>query len=104
MVQENIILCLSKEQWLDRYLYIEVHKIFFCTFLIELYEWISKLENEQGRWMLDSPIVWTLELVRRLEASEYKIEHIVHNFLDWVLGGFVMEFVVDTSVNDSEAE
>jgi len=59
-----------KELWLDRYLYIEIHEIFFYSFLVELYEWIAKLVNIQGRWRLDNSIVWTPELVRRLEASE----------------------------------
>jgi len=57
--QENRNLCLSKEEWLNRYLYIEIHKIFFCTFPIELYEWLAKITDSQGRWKLDSPIVWT---------------------------------------------
>lgn len=62
--QENRNPCLSKEDWLNRYLYTEVHEIFFSTFPIELYEWLAKLESSQGRWKLDSPIVWMPELVR----------------------------------------
>lgn len=53
MVQENRNPRLSKEQWLEIYLYIEIHGIFFCTFLIELYEWIAMLEDDQGRWRFD---------------------------------------------------
>jgi len=103
-MQENKNLCLTKEQWLDKYLYTEIHKIFFCTFLIELYKWIAKLADDQGRWMLDGPIVWTLELVWRLEASEDKIVCVVDHRLDQVIGGFVIEFAVETSVNYNEAE
>ena len=54
---------LAKEQWLDTYLYTEIHEIFFCSFPIELYEWIAKLADSQGRWKIDNLIVWTLELV-----------------------------------------
>lgn len=60
VAQENKNLHLTKEKWLDRYLYMEIHEISFCTFLIELYKWITKLGDGQGRWRLDSPIVWTL--------------------------------------------
>ena len=42
--QENRNPRLMKEQWLDRYLYTEIHKIWFCSFTVELYEWIIKLE------------------------------------------------------------
>ena len=73
---------MSKEQWLECYLYMEIHKIFFASFPSKLYEWIAKLENNQGRCRLDKPIVWTLELVRRLEASEDKIAHAVDHWLD----------------------
>lgn len=67
--QENTNPQVSKEQWLERYLYTEIHKIFFSSFPSELYEWIGKLVESQGRYRIDKPIVWTLELVRRLEAS-----------------------------------
>ena len=41
--QENRSLQLTKEQWLDRYLYIDIHNIFLCSFPVELYESIMKL-------------------------------------------------------------
>jgi len=36
---------LSMQKWLDKYLYMKIHEIFFCTFPIELYEWLVKLAN-----------------------------------------------------------
>jgi len=42
-VQENGNLWVSKEQWLERYLYMEIHEIFFASFPSKLYEWIVKL-------------------------------------------------------------
>jgi len=68
--QENKNPRLSKEEWLDKYLYTEIHEIFFAYFPTELYERIAKLVDSHGRWKLDGPIVWTPELVRRLEASK----------------------------------
>ena len=104
MAQENINPQLTKEQWLDQYLYTEIHEIFFWSFSIELYECIVKLANSQERWKLDGPIVWTPELVWRLEASEDKIAHAVDHWLDHIIGGFVTEFAIDSSVNYSELE
>ncbi len=72
--------------------------------MIELYEQITKLADYQERWRLDSPIVWTPKLVRRLEASEDKIPHSVDHSLDHVSGVFVKEFMVDSSVSYREAE
>ena len=78
--------------------------MFFCSFPIELYEWITKLADSQGRWKLDNPIVWTPKLVHRLEASEDKITCAIDHWLDRIIGGFITEFAVDTSVSYSEAE
>ena len=104
MTQENINPQVSKEQWLECYLYMEIHEIFFASFPSELYEWIEKLTDSQGRCRLEKPIVWTLELVRILEASEDKIKRVVDHWLDRIIGGFITEFVVDMTVNYSEAE
>ena len=73
-VQENKNSWILEEQWLNRYIFIDIHKIFFVTFLIELYEWITKFADSVGRCRLDQPIVWTPKLVRRLEATEDKLE------------------------------
>lgn len=102
--QENMNLPLTKEQWLDIYMYIEIHAIFLCSFRVELYEWIAKFADSQGRWRLDGPIVWTLELVRRLEASEDKIVLAVNHWIDCIIGGFVTEFVVDALISYNEVE
>ena len=102
--QENKNPCLSKEEWLNRYLYMKIHEIFFYTFPIELYEWLAKLKDIQGRWKLDNMIVWTPELVRWLEASENRIAWVFEHWLDRIIGGFVTEFVVDTSVSYNEVE
>ena len=65
VTHENINLRIINEQWLVRYLYTDIHKIFFCSFPIELYEWIVKLSDSQGRWKLDGVIDWTPELIQK---------------------------------------
>lgn len=87
MTQEYKNPCLTKEQWLDRYLYTEIHEIFFHSFLIKLYEWISKLADVQRRWRPNGSIVWTSKLVQRLEAFEDKITRVIKHQLDHVIGG-----------------
>ena len=103
-VQENSNLRVLREQWLECYLYTKIHEIFFASFPSELYEWIEKLADSQERWKLNNHIVWTLELVHRLQALEYKITHVVDHWLDRIIGGFITEFAVDTSVSYSAAE
>ena len=54
-------------------MYTEIQKMFFYSFPVELYEWIAKLVDGQGRWRLNGPIIWTQDLVYILEASKDKI-------------------------------
>ena len=82
----------------------EIHKIFFPFFPSELYGWVAKLVDSQGMCRLNKPIVWAPELVHRLEALEDKIAHVVDHWIDRIIGGFIIEFAVDTSVNYSEAD
>lgn len=82
VVQENINPQISKERWLDRYIYMEIHEIFFASFLTELYEWFMRLDDSVGRCRFDKPIMWTREVVRRLEAFEDKIVRAVDHWLD----------------------
>jgi len=57
------------------------------------------LADSQGRCKLDSPIMWSLKLVRRLEESKDKIMCVVGHWPDRIIGGFITEFAVDTSVS-----
>ena len=95
---------MSKEEWLNGYLFTDEHKIFFCSFLCELHEWLSKLADSQGTWRLDSPIVWNLELVRCLEASKNNIARDVDHWIDRIIGGFITELTIDTTISCNEVE
>jgi len=60
----------------------EIHEIFFASFPSKLYEWITKLADNQGRCRLDKPIVWDPKLVCGLEASGDKIVRVVDHWLN----------------------
>ena len=104
VTQENRTPKVSKKRWPDHYVYTEIHEIFFASFPSELYEWITRLADSEGRCRLDQPIVWTSELLRRIEASKDNITRAMDHWLDWIIGGFIIEFAVDKIVSYSEAE
>ena len=60
--------------------------------------------SRQLRCRLDRPIVWTLELVCRIETSEDKIAHVVDHWLDQIIGGFITKFAVNTLVSYCETK
>jgi len=103
MERENRNLRVSKEQWLERtyirkFMKFSLHPSpLSCTRIV-------KLANIQGRCRLDKPILWTPELVRKLEASRDKIVRVVYYWLNQIIGGFITEFAIDTSVSYKEAE
>ena len=38
---------LSTKNWLDRYIYSDIHEILFAKFPIVLHEWLSRLANRE---------------------------------------------------------
>ena len=44
--RENINPRISIEEWLQRYVFTDLHEIFFATFPIDLHEWLSRLGEE----------------------------------------------------------
>ena len=48
--------------------------------------------------------MWTPELVSRLEALEDKIAWVVDHWLDRIIGVFINEFAIDTTVSYNEVE
>jgi len=90
--QENWNPCWSKERWLRRYLYTQEHEIFFASFPNELHEWLSKLVNNEPTWKHDDPIVWTPELIKHLEETDYKVASVVYYWMDSMLGFLSLKF------------
>jgi len=74
------------------------------TFSSELYDWITRLADSQGRSKIDQSKVWASELVHKLEASEDNIVWVVDHWLDCIIEGFIIEFAIDTTVSYSEAK
>jgi hypothetical protein len=48
--RENINSRMSDKQWLQRYVYTELHEIFFGEFLIILVEWLERLVENTRRY------------------------------------------------------
>ena len=63
---------LSIEEWLQRYIFTDLHEIFFATFPIALHEWISRLA-ENKIWMQNRPIEWSSKEIERLKNTNNPI-------------------------------
>ena len=38
----------DSEAWLQKYIYTDVHEVFFATFLLELHLWVERLADSTG--------------------------------------------------------
>jgi hypothetical protein len=86
---------LKNKQWLQRYVYTNLHEVFFNKFLNILVEWLEIFVENTGRKRLVAPKNWTPEPVRRVDAAENRTSRIVEFLLDSILGGYVTKFSID---------
>ena len=95
---------LSTEDWLQRYLFTDLHEIFFTTFPSKLHAWLSRLADSETSTRSDRPTEWNPKLIQRLERKDNSVSRVVDFWLNSVLEGFVTEFVVDMLETYSKAE
>ena len=53
----------SVEDWLQRYIFIDLHEIFFANFPSELHAWLSRLVESETSTHSDRPMEWTPEVI-----------------------------------------
>ena len=46
----------DSEAWLQKYIYSDVHKVFFATFSLEIHSWVERLTYIIGYVQSDSPM------------------------------------------------
>jgi hypothetical protein len=64
--QENKNPQMSDKQLLQRYVFTDLHEIFFSKFLVILTEGLEILVEKNGRFNIIAPGKWTPKLVRQL--------------------------------------
>jgi hypothetical protein len=86
---------LKNKQWLQRYVYIDLHEIVFGNFPNLLAEWLEIFVENTGR---HRPIVqkkWNPDLVGQVDSIDNKTSREVEFWLDNILGGCIIEFSID---------
>jgi len=61
--QENRNPWLSFKRWLEKYIFKDKYDIFFGSFHVELYEWISRLTKRKNCFKRGEPKEWTPKLI-----------------------------------------
>ena len=95
---------LSIENWLDGYIYSDIHEIFFAEFPIVLHKWLSILETRQKKFQRREAVEWNDQLVHEITSLSNTIFKVVDFWVDSILQGYITEFAVETITSYSEAE
>ena len=83
--EENKDSKITTEEWLQRYLFTDLHEIFFCEFPIIFYEWLSKIAERKNCFKRDQP-TRNLVLINRLKSISNPISRAVDYWFDSILG------------------
>ena len=59
MQEESAGSQLSIENWVDKYIYSDIHEILFANFPIVLHEWLSRLERRQTNFQRREAVNWS---------------------------------------------
>jgi hypothetical protein len=61
---------LSTEGWLERYIFIDIHEIFFGGIHQELYEWLARLADTQFEIRSRPHVVLTSALIKKVKRVD----------------------------------
>jgi hypothetical protein len=86
---------LSTEYWLQRYIFTNIHEIFFGGIHQELFEWFARLVDTQFEIRSRPHVVWTLALIQKIKRVDNIVSRVVDHWFDSTIGGYITEFVVD---------
>jgi hypothetical protein len=80
---------MSDDQWMQKYLFIDQHEIFFDEFPKIMTEWLERLVEKTRRLSAATPKNWNPELVRKLNSVSNPTTRVIYFWLDSILGGYV---------------
>jgi hypothetical protein len=96
---------LIPRKYLDKYVFIDLHELFFCDFPHILQEWIKILKDNHPKNRIRQ-FEWNPEEIAQLQQVDNTFTRAVDFWLDNIVSRFIIEFVVNTmkSYNTSEQE
>ena len=94
----------SDKQWMQMYVFMDLHEIFFGEFPKKLTEWLERLVEKTWSFSVPTPKNWTHELVTHLNSVSNPTTRAIDFWLDSVPWGYVTEFAIDFIQSYSVAE
>jgi hypothetical protein len=95
---------LSTEDWLQIYIFTDIHEIFFGGIHKELFEWLARLVDTQFMIRSRPPVVWTPTLIQKVKRVDNVVSRVVDHWFDSTIGWYITKFDVDRIESYSQAE
>jgi hypothetical protein len=89
---------------LEKYIFTDIHDIFFKGIHEELYEWLSRLADTQFEIRLRPPVVWMSMLIKKVKRVDNVMSRVVDHWFDSTIGGYITEFSIDRVESYSQAK
>jgi hypothetical protein len=61
---------ISTEDWLERYIFTDIHEIFFGGIHQEVYEWLARFVDTQFEIRSRTPMVWKSTLIKKVKMVD----------------------------------
>jgi hypothetical protein len=95
---------ISIEDWLGRYIFTDIQKIFFGGIHHDLYEWLARLANTQFEIRSRPHVVWTSVLINKVKRVDNTVSRVVDQWFDRTIGRYITEFSFDRVESYSQGE
>jgi hypothetical protein len=89
---------------LGRYIFTDIHEIFFGGIHKELYEWLSRLADTQFEIRSRPLLVWMSALIKKVKRVDKAMSRAVYHWFDNTIGGYITEFSIDKVESYSQVE
>jgi hypothetical protein len=95
---------LSIEDWLQRYIFTNIHEMFFGGIHQEFSEWLARLADTQFDIRPRTPVVWTSVLIQKVKRVDNVVSRVVDHWFDSTIGVYITYFSIDRVESYSQAE
>jgi hypothetical protein len=86
---------ISVEDWLGRYIFTNIHKIFFGGIHKDLYEWLARLVDTEFVIRSRPLVVWTSAMIKKVKRVDNTMSRVLDHCFDSTIGAYIIEFAID---------
>jgi hypothetical protein len=93
----------TPHKYLNKYVFSDLHEVFFCEFMHLLQEWLLRLKRNHLTNQIRQ-LEWHLVEITELQQVNNKFMCAIYFWLDSIIAGLIIEFAVDTVKSYTTAE